>query len=128
MPRGVYLLGVGLALVALALAFTDWALSLQPGVTEANVRRIRAGMTSWQVEAILGEPTEVMKGEEKAPYHRRHEMVAFWPTIWFEWYIGDGHSVVVIFRHGVVHFVLDDLEPGWTSLPILSRLRTWLGW
>ena len=34
MPRRVYLLGVGLALVALALAVTDWALSLQPGVTE----------------------------------------------------------------------------------------------
>ena len=33
MSRRVYLLGVGLALVALALAVTDWALSLQPGVT-----------------------------------------------------------------------------------------------
>ena len=36
MSRRVYLLGVGLALVALGLALTDWALSLQPGVTEAN--------------------------------------------------------------------------------------------
>jgi hypothetical protein len=58
MSRRVYLLGIGLALVALALAVTDWALSLQPGVTEANVRRIRLGMTLEQVEAILGPPTK----------------------------------------------------------------------
>src|SRR5262249_27201934 len=56
MPRRVYLLGVGLALVALALAFTDWALSLQPGVTERNVRRIRVGMTVAEVAARLGGP------------------------------------------------------------------------
>ena len=37
MSRWVYRLGLGLALVALALAFTDWALGLRPGVTEANV-------------------------------------------------------------------------------------------
>jgi hypothetical protein len=45
MARRVYLLGVGLAMVALALAFTDWALSLRRGVTEANAKRIRPGMT-----------------------------------------------------------------------------------
>jgi hypothetical protein len=56
MSRRVYLLGVGLALVALALAVTDWALSLRYGVTEANYRRIRPGMTLEQVEAILGPP------------------------------------------------------------------------
>src|SRR5262245_644263 len=56
MSRRVYLLGVGLALVALALALTDWVLSLQPGVTEANVKRIKDGMTLDQVEAILGGP------------------------------------------------------------------------
>src|SRR5215470_17396217 len=56
MSRRVYLLGVGLALVALALAVADWALSLQPGVTEANVRRIRQGMTVPEVEALLGGP------------------------------------------------------------------------
>jgi hypothetical protein len=40
----------------LALGFTDWALSLQPGVTERNFRRIRPGMTLEQVEAVLGPP------------------------------------------------------------------------
>jgi hypothetical protein len=51
--RGVYLLGVGLALVALAFALTD-ALLWRPGVTEANVRRIRPGMKRTEVEAVLG--------------------------------------------------------------------------
>jgi hypothetical protein len=54
MSRRVYLLGVGLALVALGLAFTDWALSFQSGVTEANVNRVRPGMTLAEVEALFG--------------------------------------------------------------------------
>jgi hypothetical protein len=41
MPRRVYLLGVGLALVALALAFTDWALSLRPAETATVSPRLR---------------------------------------------------------------------------------------
>jgi hypothetical protein len=58
MPRGVYLLGVGLALVALALALTDWALCPRPGVTAENVQRIRLGMTVHQVELLLGRPAD----------------------------------------------------------------------
>jgi hypothetical protein len=58
MSRGVYLLGVGMALVALAFVVTD-ALLWEPGVTEANVRRIRVGMTMAEVEALLGGPPKV---------------------------------------------------------------------
>src|SRR5215468_9888483 len=58
MPRRVYLLGLGLALVGLALAFTDWAMSLRPGVTEANVKRVRPGITPEEVEALLGGPAQ----------------------------------------------------------------------
>src|SRR5947209_16222382 len=45
MSRGVYLLGVGLALVALGLAFTDWALRPSPGVTPENFGLLCKGMT-----------------------------------------------------------------------------------
>ena len=55
MSRRVYLLGLGLALVALAFVVTD-ALLWEPGVTEANVKRIRPGMTLEQVERLLGGP------------------------------------------------------------------------
>jgi hypothetical protein len=54
MSRQVYLLGVGLALVALAFTVTAAALGPRPGATEANVRRIRNGMIREEVEAILG--------------------------------------------------------------------------
>jgi hypothetical protein len=54
MGRRVYLLGVGLALVALALALTDWAVGPRPGVTEANLRRLKPGMTLAEVQAVFG--------------------------------------------------------------------------
>ena len=54
MSGRVYLLGVGLALVALALAVTHERLGPWPGVTEANVKRIKPGMTMREVEGILG--------------------------------------------------------------------------
>jgi hypothetical protein len=60
MSRQVFLLGVGLCLIALALALTEHVLDLQPGVTEANVRRIRKGMTEEDVRGLLGGPAEVM--------------------------------------------------------------------
>src|SRR5262245_4174386 len=60
MSKQVYLLGVGVALVALAFAVTHQLLTPPPGVTEANVTRLRPGMTLNQVEAILGDrPTAI---------------------------------------------------------------------
>jgi len=56
MSRPVYLLSLGIAAVGLGLAFTDWMLSLRPGVTEANLKQVRAGMTLQEVEALLGCP------------------------------------------------------------------------
>jgi hypothetical protein len=56
MSRWVYLLGVGLALVALALAVTDAAMGPEPGVTEANLARVR-GLTLAEVEALMGVPS-----------------------------------------------------------------------
>jgi hypothetical protein len=58
MPRRVYLLGLGLALVALALALTDWAVGPRPGGTEANLRRLKPGMPLAEVEAVFdGRPS-----------------------------------------------------------------------
>jgi hypothetical protein len=56
----VYMLGVGIALAALAFAVTDALLTPPPtpGVTEANVRRIRQGMSLAKVEGILGRPAD----------------------------------------------------------------------
>jgi hypothetical protein len=42
--------------VALAFGVTVRLLELLPGVTEANVKRIRPGMTAAEVEALLGGP------------------------------------------------------------------------
>src|SRR5262245_39975942 len=72
MSRGVFLLGVGVTLVGLGLAVTDRALSLLPGVTEANTRRIRVGMTRPQVEALLGGPSSF---EVPIPYSFRKRLV-----------------------------------------------------
>lgn len=55
-PRFTYLLGLGIVLIGLAFAVTDWAMGPKPGVTEANCRRIQEGMTKAEVEAILGGP------------------------------------------------------------------------
>src|SRR5262245_21991954 len=56
MPRLVYASGVGLLLVALAFIETDRLLAPPPtpGVTQANVKRLRPGMTPTEVEAVLG--------------------------------------------------------------------------
>jgi hypothetical protein len=56
MPRLVYLSGVGLLLVGLAFVVTDRLLAPPPtpGITEANVRRLRPGMTPDEIEAVLG--------------------------------------------------------------------------
>src|SRR5262249_13549920 len=54
MPRLVYLLGVGIGLVAVAFALTCQILGPAPGVTEANAKRIQKGMALPEVEALLG--------------------------------------------------------------------------
>ena len=46
--------------MALALAFTDWALS--PTVTPALAKRVRQGMTVREVEAQFGGPPDARQG------------------------------------------------------------------
>jgi hypothetical protein len=118
MPRRVYLLGVGLALVALAFAFTDWALSLQPGVTEANVKRVRAGMMLAEVEALFGR-----KADDRIGLGRRN-LAGPWETA--DWEGEDGQVLVLLDRGGRV------IEIDWHRQRMvgnpLARLRAWLGW
>src|SRR5262245_51186366 len=57
MPRLTYLTGLALVLLAGAFLLTD-TLTWQPGVTARNVRRIKAGMTLPEVEAVLGGPAQ----------------------------------------------------------------------
>jgi hypothetical protein len=112
MSRRMYLLGVGLALVALALAFTDWALSLQPGVTEAKVRRIRQGMTLAEVEGIFGRSPDRRDGGGGCRFE-----ICQWRT--------PEKVATVELRDGRVYEVdwYERLSPG-----PFDRLRTWLGW
>ena len=89
MSRKVFLLGLGLSLIALAFALTQYVLDLQPGVTEANIKRIREGMTVQQVEAILGAP-------------RRFQTD---PAIGWWWEGETGTAVVVFDENERVHII-----------------------
>jgi hypothetical protein len=53
MPRWVFLLGVGLLLVAVACALTLELLT-PPRLTAASARRVKPGMTLAEVEAVVG--------------------------------------------------------------------------
>jgi hypothetical protein len=116
MSRRVYLLGVGLALVALALAFTDWALSLQPGVTEANSRRIRAGMSLAEVESLLGRPAGWAQRTDRCG--------GDWLRKW-----GCPRGEVIVLSSPDDRVMRAAFHPNPAGLPSpLARLRAWLGW
>ncbi len=112
----MYLLGVGLALVGLALGVTDWALSLRPGVTEANFRRIRPGMRLSEAEAILGGPPQC-----DVPPEPTGEVC--WP-----WRGEEGRVYIAFSRNGA-RVVEASWHPATSAKPgSLARLRAWLGW
>jgi hypothetical protein len=67
--RQVFLLGGGSCLIALAFALTEHVLDLQPGVTAANVKRIRKGMSEGDVRALLGGPATFMEQLESEMAH-----------------------------------------------------------
>ncbi len=128
MSGRVYLAGVGIALVGLALGVTDWALSLQPGVTEANVRRIRTGKTRGEAEAILGGPPQEGCSWRGWRHLNNDGTVAG--------RVPDGAQAIWESPHGraEVHFDQRDRVEratwlAWGEPPgFLARLRAWLGW
>src|SRR3954451_10675859 len=54
MPRWTFMLGVGLVVVAVAFVVTNEVLGPPQGLTRANVKRIKPGLTVRQVVEILG--------------------------------------------------------------------------
>jgi hypothetical protein len=123
MSKGTFLLGMGLALVSLALAATDAALKPKPGDAEAIARRIRPSMTLAEVEAIIGARSTFVG--EKPP--KGCPFTASVPVT--------GHSSIHI-GFGEDHRVAD-VSIGYagksprrvTPDPTLfDRLRAWLGW
>jgi hypothetical protein len=125
MSRRVYWLGVGLALVALGLAFTDWALGPQPGVTHANVKRIKTGMTLSEVKAVLGpHPYEDNPLALEELTRQRHEL-GIGGLVWRG---TEGSALVWLDRKGRVISVVWDFTGAESPTSPLSRLRAWLGW
>ena len=138
MSRRVYLLGVGLALVALAFAVTDWLLKPQLERMEAKVQRIRPGMTLQQAVDILDWP-----GVDLGPQGRLGLMlVNDWGSenreirLWYnlrsrrlvcaEFVRLDAHEQV---RRWVNRFGPSPFTPPPPPRPgFLARLRAWLGW
>jgi hypothetical protein len=128
MSRRVYLLGVGLALVALAFAATDSLLTPPPGVTEANCRRIRVGMLRAEIERLLG-GHGISLG--KYPPNPRCQWNYRFPWTNKEW----RESVAWVCEAGGIEVTFDEAGRAvrtyrvWNGEPgLLSRLRAWLGW
>ena len=119
MSRRVYLLGVGLALLALAFAVTEWGLGTRAGGMEAKVRLIRPGMGLAEVQALLGGPGR-FRGQEGNSES--------WTDL-YEWTAPDGEVFVLFESRGdapvaalQAHFTRSE-RPG-----LIARLRAWLGW
>jgi hypothetical protein len=128
MSRWVYLLGVGLALVALAFVVTDWVIGPSPGVTEANARRIKPGMKLGEVEAILG-----ARGVLRSSLHMVGGSSFTLLSGYYEW-TGPDVRVVVGFALSISEAEESELKvvrvrfERTASPNPLARLRTWLGW
>src|SRR5205085_2321271 len=112
MPRWVFLLGVGLALVAGAFVAVEAALGPHAGITERNCQRIRPEMGYPEVERIFGRPPDRCWGLMPS----NPDGVAWWSdaegaaVVYFDW---EGRVVSAAFRC--------------TRPPLLRRLRDWLG-
>jgi hypothetical protein len=138
MSRQVYLLGVGLVLVALAFIVTDRALPTTPGVTEANVKRVKVGMTYGEVEDLLGFPDliarmngglRISRSQVEAQLRGSSAVrdansgFVVWP------WDGEEGTAVVYFRPDArVHKVTWMRADPPQGQSIFARLRAWLGW
>jgi hypothetical protein len=123
MKRLVRRLGwVGVALAVVALAFGGTARLLgpePPGVTEANVERIREGMTVDEVEAILG------NWPDDHTLSRHGRLRVEHCTLYF---CGSGGRAAVEFDGAAKVVAIRFLRHPETTDGLLHRLRSLLGW
>src|SRR5215470_1382865 len=116
MNRQVYLLGVALALLTGAFLLTN-ALLYPPGVTEANFRRLRQGMTVGQVNALFGCPGNLgldnsdpclwhWQSEEDAAVQIQFELEEGWRAGAIETYLRV-KAATLSYRSGVTVFFVD---------------------
>jgi hypothetical protein len=124
MSRQVFLLGLGIGVLGLGFAVTNWALGLQPGVTEANVKRVRPGMRLEEVESVLG-PREGRPEEALRIFTVVNQPLPgaeYTACVWG----GSGVAVVIVFDSGrratQIHCRQGDRQNP------LAILWAWLGW
>src|SRR5207248_1740181 len=125
MPRWVFLLGVGIALVGAAFQATS-ALVWHPAVTRANARRIRPGLTLAEVKALLGRPPDRAITEEDITWdpvpgsHLRDAEPIFW-----SWDAKDGGNILV--EVGANRRALRAICTRFKRASLFERFRAWLG-
>jgi len=126
MSGRVYLLGVGIVLIGAGFMTTNWLLTPPPGVTMANLPRIRPGMGLAEVESLLGGPGIHI------PWVLNEEGPLFWKG-------PEGTIHVQFYRPFINPFSSMTVHP--TARPYLVRpdgqtvypspirpLRAWFGW
>jgi hypothetical protein len=119
MSKRVFLLGVGLAVVALAFLLTE-ELLWQPGITGASVRRVRPGMTLQEVKAIFGQGYWLS-------WHRGIYIVGG-PMPWIGVWSGpDGDAIVRFDENDRVESSEFQPNPK-TRSNFLSQFHSWVGW
>jgi hypothetical protein len=120
MSKHVFFVGIATVAVALAFVLTDSVLTtLTAGVTEANVRRIREGMTKPQVERILGWGGKSALDWVPDPTHLTKVEWRVWKS--------EAGEIIVGFHNGHVEFCfwlprslgLDRFNPNWVPKPDL---------
>ena len=120
MSKRVFFCGVALVLVAVAFLLTDQLL-WEPGVTAANVRQLRPGMTMQEVEGILG-------GLPLYPENEFNLPPAYSPGFGLSfrlWRGKGGTAIVYVNERNQV--VWAEFAPG-RQAGDLARIRAWLGW
>jgi hypothetical protein len=134
MSKSVFVLGIGLAVVALAFAVTDRALRTPRDVWRwESAQRIREGMTWAEVVRALGPPGNSRQwplDPERKILHLLDLSAVVFQTHHkeeTEYWEFDGGTLVVTFLKGSGRVTWAQLVPDPPDPPAFEGLRTWLG-